>query len=162
LCYFFKIEINSEQSYLEHFKRFSEVREKQQFVKGRQNIPYKDGFETDDEMFAFLEEVDVDMDFEKDYFLITSKSALSLNSQFKREQHVYVHPQTGYLEGQRLRIVSPNGVLELDAIHDERLRPDVVLIYSGTSGVNRLTSSALSYMGENAAYQENKVKVEIC
>ncbi|RLA68851.1 MAG: molybdopterin oxidoreductase, partial [Epsilonproteobacteria bacterium] len=162
LCKIFGIELETEQHYLDHFTAFGEEHSGQIFVKGRQKLPYHNGFETEDEMFLFLGEVDFDFDLEKDFFLITSKSARSLNSQFERENSVHIHPQTGYLEGQRLRIVSPNGSVELDAVHDARLRVDCILIYSGTSGVNNLTSSKLSYEGENAAYQENKVKVEIC
>jgi len=162
LCKAFDVIIDSEQYYLDHFTAFGKKHDAQTFVKGRQKIPYANGFETDDEMFEFLDEVDFDFDLENDLFLITSKSAKSLNSQFGREKNVYVHPQMGYLEGQRLRIVSKNGSVELEAVHDERLRPDSVLIYSGTEGVNNLTTSKLSYDGDNAAYQENKVKVEIC
>jgi hypothetical protein len=36
-----------------------------------------------------------------------------------------------------------------------------VLIYSGTKGVNNLTSSKHSYDGKSAIYQENKVKIKI-
>ncbi|RLA70811.1 MAG: molybdopterin oxidoreductase, partial [Epsilonproteobacteria bacterium] len=162
LCKAFDVIIDSEQYYLDHFTAFGKKHDAQTFVKGRQKIPYANGFETDDEMFEFLDEVDFDFDLENDLFLITSKSAKSLNSQFGREKNVYVHPQMGYLEGQRLRIISKNGSVELEAVHDERLRPDSVLIYSGTEGVNNLTTSKLSYDGDNAAYQENKVKVEIC
>jgi len=162
LCKMFDIELDTEQHYLDHFTAFGEENRGQMHVKGRQKLPYQNGFETEDEMFLFLEEVDFDFDLEKDFFLITSKSTRSLNSQFGREKSVYVHPQTGYLEGQRLRIVSVNGSVELDVLHDDRLRADCLLIYSGTHGVNNLTSSKLSYEGENAAYQENKVKVEVC
>ncbi len=85
-----------------------------------------------------------------------------MNSQFNRESAVYVSPQSGFLNGQHLRIVSSTGSVELAAMHDARLRRDCLLIYSGTPGVNNLTPSLLSYDGENAVYQENKVKVEIC
>jgi anaerobic selenocysteine-containing dehydrogenase len=156
LCNAFNIEIKSEEAYISHFKSY------QMQVKSRLGSPYRKGFDTDDGAFVFLDEFDGDVDLENDLFLITCKSPRSLNSQFKRESQVYVHPSLGYLEGQRLRIVSQNGSVELEAKFNERLRSDCVLIYSGTPGVNRLSSSKLSYEGANAAYQENKIKVEIC
>lgn len=162
LCESFSIPLKAEQTYIEHFISFAEETEGMMRVKDRPLIPYADGFETDDGHFAFLDELDLDVDLEKDLFLVTVKSPKSLNSQFHTDEFVYVHPQTGFLDGQRLRILSASGQVELTARHDARLRLDCVLVYSGTPGVNFLTPAKLSYEGENATYQENKVKVEIC
>ena len=162
LCGEFGIEIESEEFYLEHFASFGTGGDAQMSVKGRLEMPYGNGFETDDGSFEFLEELDFDFDMREGYFLITPKSPKSLNSQFRREECVYVSPQTGFLDGQLLRIISQNGSVELVARHSTRLRNDCLLIYSGTPGVNLLTASKLSYEGENATYQENKVKVEVC
>ena len=38
---------------------------------------------------------------------------------------------------------------------------DTVLIYSGTKGVNNLTSSEVSWEGNSAAYQEEKVTIQL-
>ncbi|OQX58415.1 MAG: molybdopterin oxidoreductase, partial [Helicobacteraceae bacterium 4484_230] len=132
LCREFGIEIESEEFYLEHFASFGTDGDVQILVKGRPEIPYGEGFETDDDTFQFLEELDFDFDMQNGYFLITSKSPKSLNSQFKREECVYVSPQTGFLDGQLLRIISQNGSVELVARHNGRLRSDCLLIYSGT------------------------------
>ncbi len=156
LCSAFAIELQSEPEYLEYFESHL------LHVKGRKDAPYEEGFHTDDGEFVFIDELDFALNLKRDLFLITCKSAKSLNSQFHRESHVYVNASMGYLQGQRIRIVSQNGTLELDVRFDENLRNDCILIYSGTPGVNRLTSSQLSFDGFNAAYQENKVKVEIC
>ncbi len=162
LCNAFDIDIESELSYLEHFEKQGEDAEEMTRVKGREQIPYSEGFETDEDEFIFLEEYELSPDAGEGLFLITAKSAGSLNSQFKREEKVYLNSSHGFIEGERLRVVSENGGVELELSIDERLRDDCLLIYSGTRGVNRLTSSKLSYEGKNAAYQENKVKVEKC
>jgi anaerobic selenocysteine-containing dehydrogenase len=162
LCDTFSIAMKEEAVYLEHFASFGEEKNKMMRIKGRPEVPYAEGFDTDDGQFCFLEEADFDFDLENDLFLLTPKSAHSLNSQFNRESKVFLHPDAGYDEGARLRVSSPEGSLELEAAHDKRLRKDCVLIYSGTPGVNSLTSAKLSYEGKNAAYQENKVKVEAC
>lgn len=162
LCGTFSIEMRAEASYLEHFAAYGEEKNGVTTVQGRPEIPYAEGFDTDEGQFLFLEEADFDFDLENDLFLLTPKSANSLNSQFRRESKVYVHPEAGFAAGERLRVTSPEGSLELEVAHDERLRKDCVLIYSGTPGVNNLTSAKLSYEGKNAAYQENKIKVEVC
>lgn len=162
LCRAFDIEIDSELSYLEHFQSFAEARENDQVVKGRETVPYSEGFDTDDGMFCFLEEYAFDADMENDLFLITAKSEHSLNSQFNREKRVHLNASHGFKEGETVRISSDNGTLELEVALDERLRDDCVLIYSGTPGVNVLSDSRLSYTGKNAAYQEKKIKVEKC
>jgi len=156
LCEAFEITLKSEAEYLEHFESHL------LHVKSRKSPPYQEGFDTDDGEFVFIDELDFDFDLENNLFLITCKSPKSLNSQFHRESNVYLNPSMGYLEGQRVRIVSDNGSVELDVKFNTALRDDCVLIYSGTPGVNRLSSSRLSYEGNNAAYQENKVKVEVC
>ena len=162
LCNAFDIDIDSELTYLEHFQEFGEKRETDTVVKGREEVPYRDGFETDEDEFCFLEEYDLEADDGEGLFLLTCKSERSLNSQFKREDKVYLNSRHGYNDGQCIRVSSKNGELELAVAIDERLRDDCVLIYSGTPGVNVLTDSRLSYEGKNAAYQENKVRIEKC
>lgn len=162
LCNAFDIDIKSELSYLEHFQTCGEQNGSSMVVKGRETVPYSEGFDTDDGEFRFLEEYDSSVKEENDLFLLTIKSARSLNSQFERERHVYLNASHGFSEGDRLRVSSENGSVELTLAIDERLRDDCLLIYSGTPGVNLLSDSKLSYEGKNAAYQENQVKVQKC
>lgn len=162
LCRAFDIDIDSELTYLEHFQMLGEARLDLQTVKGREAIPYSEGFDTDDNEFCFLEEYETDTEQESVLYLLTTKSRHSLNSQFNREERVYLNASHGFVEGESVRVSSENGSVELSVGLSERLRDDCVLIYSGTPGVNLLTDSKLSYEGKNAAYQENKVKVTKC
>jgi len=172
LCNEFEIELKSETEYLEHFKSFIN---KDGDVKGRENIPYQDGFDTDDDEFLFLEEVDIDKGANKivltknrdkkrkisqEMHLITSKSPKSLNSQFKLENRVFIHSALGFAEDEKIKISSANGCVTLQVQHNDDLRQDCVLIYSGTLGVNNLTSSKHSYEGKSAVYQEDRVTIE--
>ncbi|WP_345991639.1 molybdopterin-dependent oxidoreductase [Sulfurimonas sp. HSL-1716] len=162
LCDEFGIVLKSEEEYLEHFKSFARQNEEGLLeVKGRSVISYEEGFTTDDEEFAFLEEIDIEFNMTDDFFLITSKSPTSLNSQFKTDNKVYINPSLGYIEGQTVEIVSKTGSVVLSVALDGRLRPDCVLIYSGTDGVNNLTTSKRSFEGNSAVFQENKVKIKI-
>lgn len=127
--------------------------------KIRPNIPYSDGFTTDDGEFVFMDEVDLAHSGEEGMFLITPKYHRSLNSQFHRACGVYLHPSCGFLEGEEVIVSSKVGEATFVVRFDERLRYDCILIYAGTPNVNNLTPSLLSYEGDNAVYQEYKVKV---
>lgn len=162
LCNAFDIDMDSEFTYLEHFRGFGVENDEVTLVKDRETLPYQEGFDTDDDEFLFLEEYELAPDSGKGLFLLTIKSAKSLNSQFKREDKVYLNTSHDLQEGEPVNIVSENGNLVLEVVIDERLRDDCILIYSGTKGVNFLTDSRLSYEGKNAAYQENKIRIEKC
>jgi anaerobic selenocysteine-containing dehydrogenase len=163
LCETFDIAIPAEEACIEQIMASAEPAEPGYYrVRGRKQPPYGDGFETDDGEFVFLDEVDYDFNLEEGLFLLTSKSPRSLNSQFRREQAAYAHPGLGFEEGARVRVSSAVGSVELELRHDARLRPDCVLIYSGTPGVNYLTPSRQSEEGENAVFQDEKIKVELC
>ena len=157
----FGVELRSEEEYLEHFKRFGVMRiEGVKEVENREDIPYKEGFDTDDGEFCFLEEFDFDMDMENDFFLLTPKSKKSLNSQFKREKYVYLHPSLGYRDGMEVEIASEVGSVVLPVKTTQALRSDCVLIYSGTPGVNNLTPDYHSYEGKSAVFQDLKVTIK--
>ena len=161
LCESFDIALESQEYYLEHFKSFA-LRDKDGslVVKNREIQPYKDGFDTDDGEFCFLDEYDNDFDMHNELFLITPKSKKSLNSQFVRDKHIYLHSVHGIKDGEEVEVSSLAGMCTLEAIVDDTLREDCVVIYSGTEGVNNLTSSKHSYEGRSAIYQENKVKIQ--
>jgi len=177
LCAQYDIEIKPESEYIEHFKSFASEDENGTFkVNGREDNPYQEGFDTDDEEFLFLEEIEVDKGANKivltknrhkkrktsnELFLITSKSPRSLNSQFKRESEVFVHSALGFPEGEEITLNSSVGSVTLKVKHCDDLRQDCVLIYSGTPGVNNLTPALHSYEGKSAVFQENKITIDI-
>ena len=161
LCDAFAIEIESEQSYIEHFKSFGVVKINGAFeVENREEIPYQDGFDTDDGEFVFLEDLEVyQAPAEGELHLITPKSPTALNSQFRRDKSVYLNSSHGLTEGQKIKIVSEFGEVVLPVALCEDLRDDCVMIYSGTPGVNNLTSSRHSIEGRSAIYQEALVRI---
>ncbi len=151
LCKEFSVELKSEEEYLEHFKSF-----KQREIE---DIPYKGGFDTDDGEFLFLEELETPKIKSDAIYLITCKSPKSLNSQFNREEKVYLNASWGYENNELVTVSSVNGSIALQVEINDDLREDCVLIYSGTKGVNNLTSSKHSYEGKSAVYQEDRVEV---
>jgi len=160
LCREFDIDIESEEFYINHFKSFGVKKiDGAWHVDGRDEVPYKDGFDTDDGEFVFLEEFEKHRANSDGFYLITPKSMMSLNSQFKRDEFVYLHPSLGFLDNEEVVISSACGDIVLRVMLDEDVRADCALIYSGTKGVNNLTSSKHSLDGKNAIFQELKVKV---
>ena len=163
LCKEFNIELEEEEFYLKHFKSFSVKKiDACRVVESRESIPYKDEFDTADGEFVFLEEFDAHNTKIEGLHLITPKSPKSLNSQFNREECVYLHSSLDFEEGSDVTISSNNGSVTLKVGHNNDLRDDCVLIYSGTKGVNNLTSSKHSLDGKSAIFQENRVTILKC
>jgi anaerobic selenocysteine-containing dehydrogenase len=161
LCAAFGVELHSEEEYLSHFKNHGIQNIDSCFVvEGREDIPYQNGFDTKSNEFEFLDEVDLDNTQDEKLFLITPKSSHSLNSQFKREECLFVHSALGFLENESVVLSSNNGSVNLTVRRDDNLREDCVLVYSGTKGLNNITSSKHSFDGKNAIYQENKVEIK--
>ena len=160
LCKEFGIELESEEFYLKHFKNFSVVRINGSLdVEDREAIPYRDDFDTDDGEFLFLEEFEPHNSKDEQLHLITPKSTTSLNSQFNRDKYVYLHSSLGFEDESEVTISSVNGSVTLRVKNSDDLREDCILIYSGTRGVNNLTSSKHSLEGKSAIYQENRVQL---
>jgi len=160
LCEAFDIALESEEFYIEHFKSFADVESDGSLVvRGRDANPYKKGFDSDDGEFLFLEEYENEFNMNDKLFLITPKSRGSLNSQFKREHCVYLHSALGFADGEQVKVLSKSGEVVLSVKNSDDVREDSVLIYSGTAGVNNLTTSKHALDAKAAIYQENKVEI---
>jgi anaerobic selenocysteine-containing dehydrogenase len=160
LCDYFNIDIESEEFYLNHFTNCADEKDDGIWhVKKREEVPYQDGFDTDDGEFLFLDEFDNNIEKTDMLNLITMKSDTSLNSQFNRQESVYLNSALGFKDDEVVTISSTNGSVELKVKINDDLRDDCVLIFSGTKGLNNLTSSKHSYEGKSAIYQENRVEI---
>lgn len=136
--------------------------EKDGYLRNKEyvEIPYSNGFYTDDEKFQFMDELDDVVCEAEGFYLITCKQRHSLNSQFKRDTHIYLPPVCDYRDGDLVRAVSPYGEAEFVVKIDPDLRDDCVKIFSGTPGVNYLTPDELSLEGDSAIYQETRIVLE--
>ncbi len=139
-----------------------------------EEIPYSDGFGDE---FEFID--DFEDDFlnikalrkyrkinrnkpkEIEYWLITSKAKHSLNTQFRRDDSVSLHPDLGYREGDEVVVYSEYGESTFRVKHNSNLRQDCILIYNNTIGVNLLTSDIVSEEGEGACFGEVKVRIRL-
>ncbi|MCH9740408.1 MAG: molybdopterin-dependent oxidoreductase [Epsilonproteobacteria bacterium] len=142
-----------------------------------QAIPYKDGFGEDgDEEFTFIEEHYDDFESNKrltkvrkkskkeevitEYWLVTPKANNALNTQFKRDNQITIHSSLGFADGETIIAYSDWGEHEFVVKCSNSMRNDTVLIYANAKGVNYLTPNMLSDEGDNACYQEVKIKIK--
>jgi predicted molibdopterin-dependent oxidoreductase YjgC len=130
-------------------------------VEKRESIPYKNGFDTDDGEFVFLEEYDTRNYEDGELFLITAKSKKSLNSQFEVDEYVYINSSHNIEEGKRVELSSVSGSAVFCVKIDDALRDDCVLLYSGNTQLNTLTTSKHSFEGKCAIFQENRVTITL-
>ena len=162
--------LKSEQYYINAWLTQCKKQGEQYISPAYEEIPYKDGFgEAGADGFIFIEEYDggfvktgtLKKDKVKDetFWLLSPKTNKALNTQFKRDNKVQMHPDSGYDEGETVLLSSENGKLELEVALNVDLRSDCVLVTSNTLGLNLLTPSIVSDKGENACYQEVKVTI---
>jgi anaerobic selenocysteine-containing dehydrogenase len=167
----------SEETYIDLWLEQCEKEGEYYLSPIHQVIPYKEGFgEEGEDEFEFIEAYDDDFvntkrfrryrkerkhkPKEVTFWLLSPKSSKSLNTQFIRGNQVQLHPEVGYSEGEKIRVSSEYGEHAFTVKLNEDVRADCVVITSNTIGVNYLTPSILSEEGENACYQEVKVKIE--
>ncbi len=124
--------------------------------------PYFKGFYTDSGKFIFMDEVCGEDDLINDdgYYLITSKYRYSINSQFKRDNYLYISASCGFDDGDMVEASSIYGKKVFEVKISEDLRDDIVKICSGTLGVNFLTSFKKSVDGDSAVLQEVKINIK--
>ena len=144
LCDYFHLSIPEEAECLEMLRDQMENIDGVELKKNCPEIPYRDGFTTDSGEFEFIDEVELGINVDNDLFLITCKAPRSLNSQFHREEGIFLNPECGFNEGEAVRVSTKVGEVSLVVRYDSRLRNDCALIYAGTPEVNVLTPSLLS------------------
>ena len=140
-----------------------------------QEMPYADGFEEEGDEFEFIEDFYDDFETSKrltkvrkkskkdepitEFWLVTPKARNALNTQFKRDDHVTLHPNLGFEDGREILVFSKYGEHRFIVKNSSSMRIDTVLIYANAIGVNYLTPNILSEEGDSACYQEVKVKL---
>jgi len=129
-------------------------------LKSKTYQNYKTQKDTFDK-FIFIDEFEDEPLDENGYYLITAKSKKSLNSQFEIDNYLYIKPNPNFKEGQTVLAKSKYGKYQFKLKFDKRLRDDCVLIYSGAIGGNYLTPNKTSQEGDNAVFQDVKIKLEI-
>jgi len=139
------------------------IKEEQEYIKeiveSKNYPPYRVQADSFDK-FIFIDEFEDDKLEGEGYFLLTCKSKKSLNSQFERDEYLYIHSNSDFYEDEEVLAKSKYGKAKFKIRYDDRLRKDSILIYSGNSRVNYLTPNRESLEGNSAIYQEVKIILE--
>lgn len=122
--------------------------------------PYEKNFYTSSGKFEFLDEFEDTFDDEGDFYLLASKHNQGLNSQFIKDDYLYVPLSLGLQKDDKIELSSPYGRCEYTVMPTLRLRDDCLMLYSGAKNANRLTPLKISQEGECAIYQELKVMLK--
>ena len=136
--------------------------EKEGFLisKTYETLPYEKSFYTPSGLFEFLDEFEDTFDDQGDFYLLAAKQNKGLNSQFIKDDYLYVPLSLGLKQDERVLLSSPYGTCEYPVMPTEKLREDCLLLYSGARNANCLTPPKISQEGECAIYQEVKVTLE--
>ncbi len=132
----------SEDEYLYGFKKM---------IRGKPDIAFKP-IETRNVPMLNLKE--------NEYYLLTSKSKNTLNSSFKYDEYAYVNPKIGLQDGDKIKISSIDGNIDIKIKNDNSIYDNAILIYAGNKQVNYLTSNDVSEYGDNATLQDVKLVLE--
>ncbi len=169
--------LESEQYYIDAWLTQCKKNGEQYISPAYEEIPYEDGFGKDGgDEFEFIDDyADAFINTKRftkvrtskkntvedeRFWLLSPKTNKALNTQFKRDDKVQIHPEAGYAEGERVRLSSEYGEHDFIVKHNEDIRLGSVVITSNTLGLNTLTPSIVSEEGESACYQEVKVTIE--
>lgn len=161
--------LKSETDYIDAWLTQCQKQDEQYISPGYEALPYEEGFGIDgDEAFTFDQTYEDDLRVAKrfpkvevdQFWLLSTKANKALNTQFKRNNTVQIHPESGYMEGEKVLLGSEFGALELEVVLNGDLLTNCVVVTNNTLGLNILTPSIISEKGENACYQEVKITIE--
>lgn len=115
--------------------------------------------------FEFLEELDVDCLYESkkedEYYFLFIRRKENLNSQFKPDNHLYVHPNSKYEEDVEVKVSSAYGEAIFVIKYNEDLKEDCVATYSGNRFANYLTNHKSDEEAFSAIFQDVLVTIEL-
>ncbi|MBU3015530.1 molybdopterin-dependent oxidoreductase [Poseidonibacter lekithochrous] len=119
----------------------------------------------DFETFEFIEELDIEPLYKNktssNFYLITGKSKNSLNSQFTIDNHVYLHPSSGFSTEDNVKITSPYGEAIFTVKISEDIKEECAFFYTGNKKTNYLTPNKADEESFSAMFQEVLIEIEL-
>ncbi|MBP6497678.1 MAG: molybdopterin-dependent oxidoreductase [Campylobacteraceae bacterium] len=129
--------------------------------KTYEHIPYEKEFYTKSGKFEFFDEFDDEFDdTQEGFYLLAAKQNKSLNSQFIKDDYLYVPLHVGLNKDDKVMLSNQYGECVYTVCPSDKLRDDCVMLYSGAKNANMLTPHKASQEGDCAIYQEVKVRME--
>jgi anaerobic selenocysteine-containing dehydrogenase len=115
--------------------------------------------------FEFIEEVEIEPLYKDkmadDFYLITAKGKNSLNSQFAKDDFVYLNSATNFKDADIVTICSKYGSAQFIVKIDDDIKTDCAFFFAGNKNVNYLTPALEDESSFSAMYQEVLVQIEL-
>lgn len=125
------------------------------------HIPEIKDFET----FEFIEDLDIEPLYKEkeddNFYFITSKNKHSLNSQFAKDDFVYLHSNTNFKDDDVVNISSKYGKARFTVRIDDNIKENCAFFYAGNKYANYLTQAQEDEVSNSAIYQEMLVEIEL-
>lgn len=117
------------------------------------------------ETFEFIEDVEIEPLYkdktDDNFYLITAKSKISLNSQFKIDNSVYLNESCSYKNGDKVKISSKYGEAEFIVVLSNDIKENCAFFYAGNKFVNYLTPNKEDEDSNSAMFQEVLINIEL-
>ncbi len=141
---------------------FEKLKDEDEIISYYENHkPNLEEFET----FEFVEEVDIEPLYKEktsdNYYLITAKHKNSLNSQFAKDDFVYLNSSTNFNNGDIVSISSKYGNAQFEVKINDDIKENCAFFYAGNKKVNYLTPNEEDESSFSAMYQEVLIEIEL-
>ena len=116
--------------------------------------------------FEFLEDLNVEPLYKKkkddNFYLITAKNPKSLNSQFAKDNFVYLNSSACFKDDDEVIISSQHGEAKFIVKINDDIKSGCAFFYAGNKYVNYLTPFEEDDEANNAIFQEVLLNIELC
>ena len=141
---------------------FEKLKDEDEIISYYENHkPTLEEFET----FEFVEEVDIEPLYKEktsdNFYLITAKHKNSLNSQFAKDDFVYLNSSTNFNDGDVVNISSKYGNAQFEVKINDDIKENCAFFYAGNKKVNYLTPNEEDESSFSAMYQEVLIEIEL-
>ena len=141
---------------------FEKLKDEDEIISYFENHkPNLEEFET----FEFLDELDIEPLYKQktqdNFYFITAKNKNSLNSQFSKDDFVYLNSKTNFKDGDIVNISSKYGNAKFEVKIDDDIKENCAFFFAGNKNANYLTPADEDEDSFSAMYQEVLVQIEL-
>lgn len=115
--------------------------------------------------FEFIEDIDIEPLYkgkkDDNFYYITGKNKNSLNSQFAKDDFVYLHSSTNFKNDDDVIISSKYGNANFIVKIDDNIKSNCAFFFTGNKYANYLTPALEDEVSNSAMYQEVLVQIEL-
>lgn len=119
----------------------------------------------DFDTFKFIEDMEIEPLYKEkkddNFYYITGKKRNSLNSQFAKDDFVYLHSSTNFKNDDVVKISSKYGNANFIVKINDNIKSNCAFFFTGNKHANYLTPALEDEVSNSAMYQEVLVQIEL-